>query len=753
MKVSIITPIYNTPSQFLEKAFQSVLAQSYTDWEWCICDDCSTNADTIAMINNIKNHPQVNYIRSATNGGIGQATINAATLATGELYAFIDSDDELVKDAIKISVGVFLESDIDMTYSDEDIIDINNNRMGTPHYKPDYSPHYLMCNNYMCHFVMIKASLYKRVGGVRSGYDGAQDHEFLLRVSENTDKIHHIPRVLYHWRHFDTYTRTATTQIKTSDVAKKAVSEALSRRGYPKSDVYTVLDGKTSNERFLYYHTKYFAPQPKVSIIISFKDSEVKLISCLNSIQSLTSYINYDITLLCKDTAIVDGIFSKFPQLKTQNIKVLKPDLPEFNYSKLLNYGVNHVTGDYIVVLHDGITITTKDWIEQLVTYAVEPSVGVVSGKILDNHTSSIIYAGAYLSMNTIVSSYFNNMPDNSDFWNRGTAVQEVSAAFSSSMMFSKNTYKELKGFNEDYTIYHADIDFCLRAQEKNKQIIYNPNCVFKYKRTGTRKSNFSMKDYVMHCEADDSRFRITHQDVLNKVDKYLNPNLANSNNPICSITTSTNFSNLPKNSNIKITNVTQKVDLHNPLVSFIIPWYKDVPTVIPALLAQTYKDIELIVVYDGPIPTESTNLITAFNDTRIHLYNTDKAANNWGHTPRNYGLSKVSFNSDFVVFTGMDNYYMPTYTQELLMNFNIKVNSAVYSDFYYNGRNWDRVNCALKCGQIDCGCVMVQTEIAKKLQWKHVHYEADWAFIADIIREHGAHSIKRVPRSLYIHN
>ena len=743
-RISIITPVYNTPAEFLAKAYNSVKAQTHTDWEWCVADDCSTDQGTIDILDDMKQDNRVKVTRLLVNGGIGAATIEAMRVASCSIIAFMDSDDTITPDALQVSYDYMMQGSYDLVYSDEDIVDTRDNQIHVPHYKPDYSPHYLESNNYMCHFVMTSRSMYDKVGGVTTGFDGAQDHDFLLKVSEVTSRIGHVQKVLYHWRHFDTYTRTESSQITTSEVAKKALLNHLQRKGYEGS-VYTKIDTKTNNQRLIYYHIKTIPDMPLVTIVIPFKNDISQLYNCLYSITSQTTYKKYDIIIVYSDKSAIEKFIHEHPQYYNHNIRWIRYVHPQFNIAQAYNIGIHQATGTHICTMHTGTEVTEPDWLQQLLTYSIEPEVGCVSGKIINKASKRIIYAGAYLTPSTLVKSFFNDGPENSDWHNRGFAIQNTSVAFNMLMLFKKADFAAVNGFDENYSLYHSDIDFCLRLTKLNKKHVYSPICTFEYTAGNARHKSYTVHSFANAAKANDDLFKSQYASYIMRMDPYLNIAFSKIE------TTLTGTAHTYAPISVNVIELVQK----NPasIISYVIPWYEDSPTSLTSLLAQKYPNIECILVYDGPPSAKAINIVNALNDPRITLVNTPKKTNNWGHTPRNFGIDYVSAASEYIVFCGMDNYYFPTFSSEMLARFTTHSIKAVYSNFYYNGINWDFVNTRLSVGYIDCGCFMTRTSIAKELRWLDVNYEADWNFIQRIIDKYDRHTIKKLNRALFVHN
>ena len=220
--ISIVIPHYNTPVKFLEECIESVVNQSYQNFEICIADDCSTKEENIELLKKYEEkYSQIKVVWRKENGNISMATNSAIEIAKGDFIAFIDSDDVLAKDALYWNVEALNKNrKIDLIYSDEDNLDFDGNRV-FPHFKCDWNPELLLSANYICHFVVARASFVKEIGGCRSEFDGAQDHEFLLRLTEKTSNIYHIPKVLYHWRMLPGSTAVSESEKPYAVVARK----------------------------------------------------------------------------------------------------------------------------------------------------------------------------------------------------------------------------------------------------------------------------------------------------------------------------------------------------------------------------------------------------------------------------------------------------------------------------------------------------------------------------------------------------
>jgi glycosyltransferase involved in cell wall biosynthesis len=289
-KISIITPVYNSSVDFLRDAAKSVFSQKYKNWEWCICDDASSESNVKAFLETMKRRPNVRVQRLEQHQGIVGALNTAASMATGEVLSFLDSDDELDENALFEVSEVFINYNMDLVYTDEALKRMDKNIV-VPHHKPNYSPHYLLATNYICHLLSIRRALFNELGGFREGFDGSQDHDLILRIVNNSTRVFHIPKVLYYWRvHKNSFSRTSSTLAQAIHSGKRAVSDALGRKNT--QAIITNEFGTT------HYKVKPVVRRlPKVSIIIPTKSVNGKLQSCIDSIMKRTTYLNFEIVV------------------------------------------------------------------------------------------------------------------------------------------------------------------------------------------------------------------------------------------------------------------------------------------------------------------------------------------------------------------------------------------------------------------------------------------------------------------------
>lgn len=337
--ISIVMPVYNAPKSYLEKAIDSIEKQFYINWELCICDDGSTNKETIEYLKSL-NHKKIKVIFLEKNSGISVATNKAIELSIGEYIAFMDNDDEITRDALYEVVKVINSSDADFIYSDEDFISLEGKYLN-PHFKSDFNPELLLCHNYITHFVVVKKTLGDSVGWLRSQYDGAQDYDFVLRATEVSKQVVHIPKVLYHWRMSETSTSfDSSVKPKALENGRSVVKDTLDRRDI-KADVVH------GNLPFFYKVNYELIREPLVSIIIPFKDKPEFLKMCIESILNKSTYKNFEIIGISNNSCEHET-FEEMSRLKAidKRVKFYEYNVP-FNYSQINNFAVrNYAKGN-----------------------------------------------------------------------------------------------------------------------------------------------------------------------------------------------------------------------------------------------------------------------------------------------------------------------------------------------------------------------------------------------------------------------
>lgn len=476
-KISIITPVYNTDKKWLRACIESVLVQTYDNWELCIADDASTKPYIKKILKEYeKKDKRINVVYRRRNGHISRASNSALRQAVGKFIALLDHDDKLVPHAL-YRVVEFLNKKrkADFVYSDEDKLDLNGNRV-KPFFKPDWSPDMFLSANYLCHLSVIRKKLVDKVGGFKPGYEGSQDYDLFLRITEKTDKIYHIPDVLYSWREASGST-AAVYEVKgyADAAAAKALKSSIKRKKL-KAEVEQGLIPGT-------FRVKYkIKKKPLVSIIIPTKDIVNYLKRCVESILKKTDYDNYEIIIV--DTGSKEKkTFRYYEKLKKNpRIKFLQWDKP-FNFASVNNFAVKNTQGKYVLLLNNDIEVVSYDWIKSMLEHAQRAEVGAVGAKLL-YPDGKIQHAGIILGIRGgpikkgiagHAQKMFIDEPSGLPLWNSKDMIRNFSAVTAACLMIERSKYLEVKGMNEKLEIAFNDVDFCLKLQKKGYLNVYTP--------------------------------------------------------------------------------------------------------------------------------------------------------------------------------------------------------------------------------------------------------------------------------------
>ena len=471
--ISIIVPVYNPDENFLRQAIASVLAQAYDNWELCLADDCSTKPYVKAVLSEYADQdPRIKTTFRSSNGHICQTSNSALSLATGEYIALLDHDDLLPPHALAKVVKLLNQyPEADFIYSDEDKIDEQNIHKD-PFFKPDWCPDSFLARMYTCHLGVYRRSLVTEVGNFRLGFEGSQDYDLVLRITEKTNQIYHIPDILYHWRiHQQSTAATSSAKPYAENAAQKALSEAIARRGEP---------GKiTTRPNFPgVYTVRYKIKQPhKVSIIIPTKDLANTLDVCLKSIFNRTTYDNYEVIVI--DNGSIEEktkrCFASWQQRQPERFKYYGYDVP-FNYSQINNYAVSKAEGDYLLFLNNDTEVITQDWLEAMVEQVQRQSIGAV-GSLLLYPDDTIQHAGVVLGIGGVAGHSHKHLHvSQPGYISQAVSINNYSALTAACLMCRREVFDEVGGFEEKLAIAFNDVDFCLKIASRGYRNIYLPH-------------------------------------------------------------------------------------------------------------------------------------------------------------------------------------------------------------------------------------------------------------------------------------
>jgi len=477
--ISIIIPTYNSKINWLKKCIDSVIKQTYSYWELSIADDNSSDSKVRNVIERYsQKDKRIKYIFRKENGHISQCSNSALSICSGEFVSLLDHDDELAPNALFEIVKSLNENEkIDLIYSDEDKLELNGKHV-EPFFKPDWSPDMFYSMNYFCHLTTIRKKIIDKIGGFRKGYEGSQDYDLFLRVTEITKNIHHIPKILYSWRKAPNSTASEySVKSYAHQASIKSLQDHLERVEL-KGEIETGLVGGT-------FRTKYkIIGKPLISIIIPTKDKVDYLKRCVDSIINKTTYSNYEIIIV--DTGSTEEETKRYYQKinKNKKIKLIDWDKP-FNYSSVNNFGVKKAKGKYIILLNNDTEVISPDWIENMLEHAQRKEVGAVGCKLLypDN---TLQHAGVILGIRGErnknkrgVAGHalkrFSDIPLQHPLLNSKDIIRDYSAVTAACLMINKKKFFEVKGLDEKFRIAFNDIDFNLKLRQKGYYNIYTP--------------------------------------------------------------------------------------------------------------------------------------------------------------------------------------------------------------------------------------------------------------------------------------
>lgn len=528
VKISILVPLYNTPKDFLKEMIDSVVNQTYQNWELCLADGSDAEHAYVGKIcREYMEKPggeRIVYKKLPKNEGISGNTNACYQMATGEFIGLFDHDDVLHPCALYEYVKVINEKDADYIYCDEITFKNGNlNKMVTLHFKPDYAIDNLRANNYICHFSVFARHLLEGTELFRTKFDGSQDHDMILRLTDAAKNVVHVPKALYYWRsHAGSVASGIEAKTYAINAAKGAVAEHLRGHGF---ENFTITSTRAFETIFrVSYEIK---GMPKISIVIPNKDHKEDLERCISSILERTSYLNYEI-IIVENNSETQEIFEYYESLKqNKKIKVVTFE-GAFNYSAVNNLGVKHADGEYILLLNNDTQVISLNWIEELLMFAQREDVGAVGAKLYYpdktvQHAGVVLQLGAHRTAGHI---HCLQGRDSIGYMGKLCYAQNVSAVTAACLMVSKAKYEEVGGLDEQFRVALNDVDFCLKLRKKGYLNIFTPYSELYHYESISRGSDLEGENSKrLDKEAED--FKRKWKEVLDKGDPYYNPNFS----------------------------------------------------------------------------------------------------------------------------------------------------------------------------------------------------------------------------------
>ncbi len=522
IKFSILVPLYNTSRKYLLEMIESVMGQTYENWELCLADGSDAEHGYVQSVCKelAKKDKRIRYIKLKQNLGISENTNACLDIATGDYIGLFDHDDILHPSALYEYMRVICDEDADFIYSDEHTFRDSPADAMSPHYKPDYSPDTLRSYNYICHFTVFSRKLLEKTGGqFRKQFDGSQDYDIILRLTENAEHIVHVPKPIYYWRvHDDSTSANVGSKPYIIDAAKEALAEHLKRVGLDAQ----VLDSRMPSSYKIQYRIE---GEPLISIIIPNKDHIQDLEKCLSSIREKTTWQNWEI-IVVENNSTETETFEYYKNLEPDNrIQVVTWKGP-FNYSAINNYGAQFAHGEYLLLLNNDTEIITPDWLEQMLMFAQRKDVGAV-GAMLYYPDDTVQHAGIIIGLGGIAAhSHRNYHRGDIGYSIRLTIAQNLSAVTGACMMIPRKVWDEVRGLNEtDFAVAFNDVDICLRIREAGYLIVWTPYAeLYHYESKSRGYEDTPEKQERLNREKDN--FARRWRQVIDAGDPYYNPNL-----------------------------------------------------------------------------------------------------------------------------------------------------------------------------------------------------------------------------------
>ena len=533
VKFSILVPLYNTPQEFLTAMLDSVINQTYGNWELCLADGSDDAHNYVGQVcleyqkedkGRTGGKERIVYKKLEKNEGIAGNTNRCLAMATGEYIGLFDHDDIIHPSVLYEYAKVINEQEADYIYCDETTFKNNDiNRMLTMHFKPDYAIDNLRANNYICHFSVFYRHLLDGNELFRTKFDGSQDHDMILRLTDKAKKVVHVPKLMYYWRsHAGSVASGIQAKTYAVDAAKGAVADHLRKHGFEHFKI-------TSTRAFetIFKISYQIIGNPKISIIIANKDHEPDLRRCITSILEKSTYDNFEIIVVENNSETAE-IQKYYEELKeNEKVKVITYQ-GAFNYSAINNLGASKAEGEYLLLLNNDTQVITVNWMEELLMYAQRNDVGAVGAKLYYGD-KTIQHAGVVLGLGvhrTAGHSHYMQHRENLGYMGRLCYTQNVSAVTGACLMVSKALFEKAGGLEESFAVSLNDVDFCIKLREMGYLNVFTPFAELYHFESASRGLDDKGEKAERYNE-ESARFREKWKEVLAKGDPYYNPNFS----------------------------------------------------------------------------------------------------------------------------------------------------------------------------------------------------------------------------------
>lgn len=520
-KISIVVPLYNTPQDYLREMIDSIQKQSYQNWELCLADGSTEESTGRFVREHYRKDSRIRYRKVLKNEGISGNTNCAMEMATGEFIMFCDHDDVVMRNALyELVAELNRHQDTDIIYTDEDLMNGDGTVYSSPRFKPDFNFDFLRSINYICHIFLVRKTLVDQVGMLRKELDGAQDYDFVLRCCEKTDKIRHIPKILYHWRaHENSTAGNPESKEYAIKAAVRSLEEHYQRMGIDAEVIYTGI--------FILLRTVMKVQgNPLVSILIPNKDHIEDLETCIRSVQEKSTYQNFEIIVI-ENNSEQEETFSYYQELEQryQNVRVVRWEGP-FNYSAINNFGAKHAKGEFFVLMNNDIAVMTPQWMEEMLGFCQRKNTGIVGAKLYYGD-DTVQHAGVVVGLGGFAGHVLTRAErEDAGYFGRLAATQEISAVTAACLMIKRDIYEKIGGFDESFVVALNDIDLCLKVRALDQLVVFHPYAEMHHYESKSR----GMEDTPEKRErfkGEIARFRRKWKSILENGDPYYNVNLS----------------------------------------------------------------------------------------------------------------------------------------------------------------------------------------------------------------------------------
>lgn len=516
--ISILMPTYKTPSHLLIETIESVVKQTYSNWEFCIADGNSEDQRVNEILDRYSEKDsrfKIKYL--SENKGIAGNTQECYYMSNGDYVGLFDHDDLLEPNALyEIVKAINEDRDIDFIYTDEDKINEKSDLRFDPHFKQDFAIDTFRSCNYICHFSVFRKDLMKKIDGFRDGYNGSQDYDIILRATDVAKRIHHIPKILYSWRvHSGSTAGNPKNKMYCYDAAKRALDDHLRRNG---------IKGKTKDGHFIgTYDIEYdIVNNPKVSMIIDGNGELKNLDRTINSIKSKTTYRNYEIIVVANDSKeeFTKKILSELN--KKEDTSVIYTEEKMKSIASIFNFGAKYSTGDILLFLNNDMEVISENWLERLIGYAQREDVGCVGAKLY-HKDNTIQHGGIIVGLGGAAAYAHRNFRKKEyGYFLRLGITHNLSAVSGDCLMVKKSDFESVDGFDESFKQKYYDVDFCLRVIKTGKVNIWTPFAELYNYRPKIKESRIIIKD---EFREEFNEFSKRYEKLISAGDPYYNPN------------------------------------------------------------------------------------------------------------------------------------------------------------------------------------------------------------------------------------